>query len=194
MIHNAPLADGPLFVYRNEPDTTGCQWLPMTRSAFLARLKAVCDELEVVAPNGHSLRIGGTLEYLLCNIAFDVVKTMGRWSSNAFQMHLREHPLILVPYLQARPHLEAQFARAMMPRCMRAAARQHRNTEASTVTRKEHSLRLMGSAVFCVSTPHVAMLLGVAGRQVLPADTAGLVRTQGLGPCPPSHALVLFEA
>jgi hypothetical protein len=123
MTHNAPPADGPLFAYRDDAAATGASWTAMTRSAFLGRLKRVCDELGVDAPHGHSLRIGGTLEYLLRGIAFDVVKTMGRWSSDAFQTYLREHALILAPYLQARPHLEVQVARAMMPRRLRSAAR-----------------------------------------------------------------------
>ncbi|KIJ09016.1 hypothetical protein PAXINDRAFT_17891 [Paxillus involutus ATCC 200175] len=42
---------------------------------------------------GHSLRIGGTLHYLLNGVPFNVVKTMGRWSSESFTLYLRHHAL-----------------------------------------------------------------------------------------------------
>ncbi|KAG2072798.1 hypothetical protein BDR04DRAFT_976873, partial [Suillus decipiens] len=52
----------------------------------------------------HAIRISATLEYLLCHVPFDVVKTMGRWeASDAFQCYLREHAQILAPYPQATP-------------------------------------------------------------------------------------------
>ena len=54
---------------------------------------------------GHSLRIGGTLFYLLKGVPFDVVKTMGRWSSESFMLYLRHHALILAPFLQNQPDM-----------------------------------------------------------------------------------------
>jgi hypothetical protein len=53
---------------------------------------------------GHSLRIGGTLFYLLKEVPFDVIKTLGRWSSKSFTVYLRHHALVLAPFLQH--HLE----------------------------------------------------------------------------------------
>ncbi|KIK73836.1 hypothetical protein PAXRUDRAFT_20455 [Paxillus rubicundulus Ve08.2h10] len=38
--------------------------------------------------NGYSIRIGSTLEYLLWNVPFDVVKVKGHWASNAFLVYL----------------------------------------------------------------------------------------------------------
>ena len=38
---------------------------------------------------GHSLRIGATLEYLLRGVPFEVVNHIGRWSSNSFTLYLR---------------------------------------------------------------------------------------------------------
>lgn len=64
---------------------------------------------------GHAIRIGATLEYLLRNVPFDVVKTMGRWASDAFQLYLRNHAQILAPYLQATPILQDEFLRLTMP-------------------------------------------------------------------------------
>jgi hypothetical protein len=54
----------------------------------------------------HSIRIGGTLEYLLRGVPFEMVKTMGRWQSDAFLVYLRKHAVILAPYLQDHPILE----------------------------------------------------------------------------------------
>ena len=49
---------------------------------------------------GHSLRIGGTLFYLLKGVPFDIVKTLGHWSSDAFTVYLCHHTLVLAPFLQ----------------------------------------------------------------------------------------------
>ncbi|KAG2066444.1 hypothetical protein BDR04DRAFT_1030084, partial [Suillus decipiens] len=62
---------------------------------------------------GHSIRIGGTLEYLLRGIPFDV-KSMGRWSSEAFTLYLPNHAIIMTPYLQDTPIIEP-FTRYTMP-------------------------------------------------------------------------------
>jgi hypothetical protein len=67
---------------------------------------------------GHSLQIGGMLEYLLRGIPFDVVKTMGRWSSNAFKIYLHDHAVIIAPYIQALyPALKLFSHQAMPPVC-----------------------------------------------------------------------------
>ena len=59
---------------------------------------------------GHSIRIGATLEYLLRDTPFDIVKTMGRWSSDAFFIYLRKHAQILAPHIQAIPNLQQAVA------------------------------------------------------------------------------------
>lgn len=64
---------------------------------------------------GHSLRIGGTLHYLLAGVPFDVVKTMGRWSSESFTLYLRHHALVLAPFLQHRPELMHNLRRYILP-------------------------------------------------------------------------------
>ena len=65
--------------------------------------------------SGHSLWIGGTLEHLLRGVPFDVVKTIGRWLSNSFQLYLRKHGQILARYLQAKPDLLASIAQLDLP-------------------------------------------------------------------------------
>jgi hypothetical protein len=54
------------------------------------------------------------LEYLLRGVPFDVVKAMGRWSSEAFTIYLWDHATILAPYIQASPVLEP-FTRYTIP-------------------------------------------------------------------------------
>ncbi|KAG2058973.1 hypothetical protein BDR06DRAFT_57300 [Suillus hirtellus] len=63
---------------------------------------------------GHGLRIGGTLEYLLRGVPFDVVKAMGRWLSDAFTTYLCDHTIVIAPYIQASPALES-FTHITMP-------------------------------------------------------------------------------
>lgn len=63
---------------------------------------------------GHSLHIGGTLEYLLRGIPFEVVQSQGQWAGKAFTLYLRKHAMILAPYLQANPSNEP-FMRYSQP-------------------------------------------------------------------------------
>ncbi|OBZ66754.1 hypothetical protein A0H81_13222 [Grifola frondosa] len=48
------------------------------------------------------------------HLAF-LIKTMGRWASNAFTLYLREHAEIMAPYIQASPAVNDAFARLAMP-------------------------------------------------------------------------------
>jgi len=95
---NDPPQDSHLFAYRQKNTHR-----PLTKSKFLAELaKATCAAgLEPL--QGHGIRIGSTLEYLLRGVPFDVMKVKGRWSSDAFMLYLRKHAQILAPYIQAVP-------------------------------------------------------------------------------------------
>lgn len=73
---NSPPRDGPLFAYR-----LGDSYRPLTRTAFLAAVSAALKRAGLSSMHGHGIRIGGTLEYLLRNVPFAVVKSKGRWSS-----------------------------------------------------------------------------------------------------------------
>ncbi|KAK0448168.1 hypothetical protein EV421DRAFT_1889523 [Armillaria borealis] len=98
---------------------------PLTKAAFLSRLHKAFKEANIwkmlfltmkIEPlQGHGIRIGSTLEYLLCGVPFDVVKTIGRWKSDAFILYLRKHAQILAPYMQAVPAIHAEFIRYTMP-------------------------------------------------------------------------------
>ena len=107
---NNPASCVALFSYCNG-DTS----LSLTKRAFLRCVTQASRTAGFPPLPGHSLRIGGTLEYLLRGLPFDVVKTIGRWSSDSFQTYLREHGQILARYLQAKPDLLASLAQIELP-------------------------------------------------------------------------------
>lgn len=111
LLVNSPPPEGPLFAYR-----FGSVHRPLTKREFLKRLASASKSAGVEPLQGHGIRIGGTLEYLLRGVPFDVVKTMGRWSSDAFTGYLRRHAQVLAPYLQDTPAIHDRFIRLAMPR------------------------------------------------------------------------------
>lgn len=106
---NAPPPLTHLFAYRTDGGHK-----PLTRSTFIKRLNEAAVAAGVGPIKGHSVRIGGTLEFLLRGVAFEVVKTLGRWSSDAFVLYLRKHAVILAPYIQSHPVL-TPFTEYTMP-------------------------------------------------------------------------------
>jgi hypothetical protein len=88
---------------------------PLTKAAFLERVAKACRAGGVEPLQGHGIRIGAVLEYLLRGVPFDVVKAIGRWASDAFRVYLRKHAQILAPYMQADPSLHENFVRYSMP-------------------------------------------------------------------------------
>jgi len=88
---------------------------PLTKNKFLERVaKATCAaNLEPL--QGHGIRIGSTLEYLLRGVPFDVMKVQGRWAGNSFTLYLRKHAVIMAPYIQAIPAVNEAFIRYTMP-------------------------------------------------------------------------------
>lgn len=106
---NNPPDNQPLFAWRHP---NGLR--PLTRSEFIKRINLAATELGIESIKGHGLRIGATLEYLLRGVPFDVVKSIGRWTSEAFLLYLRQHAVIIAPYIQGTPIMEA-FTRYTMP-------------------------------------------------------------------------------
>ncbi|KAJ3504586.1 hypothetical protein NLJ89_g7863 [Agrocybe chaxingu] len=88
---------------------------PLTRTEFMRRVNAAASAAGIGPLQGHGIRIGSVLEYMLRGIPFDVVRAIGRWSSDAFTLYLRKHATILAPYIQNSPILEP-FTRIAMPR------------------------------------------------------------------------------
>jgi hypothetical protein len=101
--------DAALFSYQH---TKGLR--PLTKHAFMDRLNTVAVSLGDPCLQGHGIRIGSTLEFLLRGIPFDVMKSMGRWSTDAFTLYLRQHAVIMAPYMQNHPLMES-FTRYTMP-------------------------------------------------------------------------------
>ncbi|KAG2049254.1 hypothetical protein BDR06DRAFT_1069875 [Suillus hirtellus] len=106
---NNPSSNQHLFAWRHP---NGIR--PLTRGAFLKRVRMITKQGGYPKLKGHSIRIGGTLKYLLHGVPFNVVKSMGRWSSEAFTIYLRNHTIIMAPYLQDTPIIEP-FTRYTMP-------------------------------------------------------------------------------
>jgi hypothetical protein len=88
---------------------------PLTKTAFIARLHKAFKSAKLEPLQGHGIRIGSTLFYLLRGTPFDVVKTIGRWASDAFLLYLRKHAQIMAPYMQANPRVHTEFVRISMP-------------------------------------------------------------------------------
>lgn len=103
---NAPGEDEHLFTHTNANGVRS----PLSKNFFIRRLGEAATLAKVEPPKGHSFRIGGTLEYLLRGISLEVVKAIGRWSSDAFKLYLREHARVLAPYLQDITKLDKSVA------------------------------------------------------------------------------------
>ncbi|KAG2744527.1 hypothetical protein P692DRAFT_20877960 [Suillus brevipes Sb2] len=109
LVVNNPPPSAHLFSWRHHGGLR-----PLTRGEFLKCLQAAGDRLGLEGLKGHGIRIGGTLEYLLRGVSFESVKAMGRWNSDAFILYLRQHAVVLAPYLQDNPVLEP-FTRLTLP-------------------------------------------------------------------------------
>ena len=95
---NDPPVNSHLFAYHHSHGHR-----PLTKCAFMNRINTVATSLSLTSLKGHGVCIGGTLEYLLYGVPFDVMKSMGRWSSKAFTLYLRKHAVIMAPYLRGSP-------------------------------------------------------------------------------------------
>lgn len=107
---NNPAPENHLFSYHNKDGPH-----PMTKHALFCRVHQIARAKKLKKLPGHGIRVGGTLEYLLHGIQFNVVKTMGRWKSDAFKLYLRNHRQIMAPYIQADPKAFENFVVCAMP-------------------------------------------------------------------------------
>ena len=88
---------------------------PLTKAKFLERVGEAAQAAGLEPLQGHGIRIGSTLEYLLRGVPFDVMKAKGRWAGDSFQLYLRKHAVIIAPYIQATPMVHEAFVRYAMP-------------------------------------------------------------------------------
>lgn len=88
----------PLFAFQ---DTHGKNLL--LRPAFLTRCNQIWTKCGLPNLTGHSFRIGGASHLLRCGVHPDVVKKMGRWSSDSFLVYWRNLNLILPNHVRFLP-------------------------------------------------------------------------------------------
>jgi hypothetical protein len=87
---------------------------PLTKTKFLERVGKAAQAAGLEPLQGHGIRIGSTLEYLLRGVPFDVMKAEGRWAGDSFQLYLRKHAVVIAPYIQAAP-IHEDFIHYTMP-------------------------------------------------------------------------------
>ena len=107
---NDPMVNDHLFAYIHKG-----RLRPLTKHAFIKRVAEAAQAAGLEPLQGHGIRIGATLLYLLRGVPFEAVKVMGRWSSDTFLRYLRKHAQILTPYIQADPDLHRTFSHFTMP-------------------------------------------------------------------------------
>ena len=109
--NNNPLVDGPLLAYRH---AKGLHQL--TNKVFLDQINIIALALGEDSLKGHGIWIAGTLEFLLRGMPFDVMKSLGHWTSEAFTLYLRQHTAIIAPYIQNHHPVLEEFMHYTMPR------------------------------------------------------------------------------
>jgi hypothetical protein len=107
---NSPTEGHHLFAYLHKG-----QLRPLTKSAFIKRLASAARQADLEPLQGHGIRIGSTLFYLLNGLPIEAMKVMGRWSSDAFLRYLRKHAQILTPLIQANPQAHQAFSQFIIP-------------------------------------------------------------------------------
>ncbi|EPQ55313.1 hypothetical protein GLOTRDRAFT_106024 [Gloeophyllum trabeum ATCC 11539] len=65
-----------------------------TREWFMRRLRRFRPKL-----TGHSMRCGGTTFLAMTGVTPENIRRMGRWSSNAWEIYVRKHPVILQAFV-----------------------------------------------------------------------------------------------
>jgi hypothetical protein len=107
---NSPSDNDHLFAYQHKG-----QLRPLTKPAFIKRLASAAREAGLEPLQGHGIRIGSTLFYLLLGLPIEAMKVMGRWSSDAFLRYLRKHAQILTPLIQANPRAHESLSQFIIP-------------------------------------------------------------------------------
>ena len=110
LVVNKPLPHHHLFSYKVKG-----KHRPLTRNAFLVTIKEAAQKAGIAFHFGHSLRIGGTLEYLIRGVPLEVIKRQGRWKSDAFALYLRNHAQVLSPYLSHNISVQNSLLQAIQP-------------------------------------------------------------------------------
>ena len=92
-VNNIP-NDGHIFSY-----TSANRHMSLSKAVFLQRCNAVWSSLGYPRMMGHSFCIGGTTELLIASTPPDIVRTMGRWSSDSFLCYWRSLDTLALQYI-----------------------------------------------------------------------------------------------
>jgi integrase len=81
-----PAGDGPLFVTD--------RGAPLTKSTFMAKITECLGQTGIDASRykGHSFRIGAATTAAACGLNEGLIKSLGRWTSAAYQVYSRIPP------------------------------------------------------------------------------------------------------
>lgn len=74
-----------------------------TSAWFVSRLQATLGD----NVGGHSLRSGGATSLALAGVPDNAIQGMGRWSSDAFRVYIRKHPVVLQALIHGRHAFDA---------------------------------------------------------------------------------------
>jgi hypothetical protein len=91
----------PIFSYVT---ASGIRFL--TRAKLLMRCNQVWLHEGLPLSSGHSFRIGGTTELLISRVPPDIVKMMGRWSSDSFLQYWHSLEIIAPLHAELLPPME----------------------------------------------------------------------------------------
>lgn len=72
---------------------------PPSRSWFMTRFRRFFP----ASKSGHSMRSGGATAYAQAGLPLDHIQALGRWSSEAFKIYVRGHPLMRLATTRAHP-------------------------------------------------------------------------------------------
>jgi len=92
---NTPPARAALFSFRAHAGFT-----TLSSRRLLVRCNTIWSRLGLPSVSGHCFRIGGTTELLLRGVPPDIVRMMGRWSSDAFFIYWRNLELVAPIYAE----------------------------------------------------------------------------------------------
>jgi hypothetical protein len=109
-VNNPPL-EGHLFAYKSAGESGH---RPLTKPRFILRLQEAAVLAKLDQRQGHGIRIGATLMYLLRGTSIETMKIKGRWASDAFRVYLRRHAQIITPWLQDAPEVHRDVVRASL--------------------------------------------------------------------------------
>jgi len=111
---NKPPHNTHLFAYPHAQ-----QYRPLSRRTFLSVINTAATAAGIGPLQGHGIRIGATLEYLLRGVSFEAMKAKGRWASDAFARYLTNHAQTLAQHTQAGSELHDSISRITIPQLRR---------------------------------------------------------------------------